>query len=124
MAWPVVSTPYQLHITDQNGCTETAQVIVEVYHDGPFIPNAFTPGNKDDLNNTWKISDYGVKDFQLQVFDRWGARLFQSDNVYEGWDGKQPNGKLYELGTYAYKVHVRYIDGTEKTLLGHVTLLR
>lgn len=124
LAWPIHSTPYQLLITDENGCTVTGQVVVDVYHDGPFIPNAFTPGNKDDLNNLWKISDYGVKDFELQVFDRWGTRLFQSTNIYEGWDGKAGNGKLHELGTYTYKVYVKYIDGTEKTLLGHVTLLR
>ncbi len=59
-----------------------------------------------------------MKDFELQVFDRWGSRLFQSTNIYEGADGKTGSGKLYELGTYAYKVYVRYIDGTEKTLVG------
>lgn len=124
LAWPERNTSYRLYITDQNGCKDTAKVEVEVYHDGPFIPNAFTPGNKDDLNNVWKISDYGVKDFQLTVFDRWGNKMFYSESIYEGWDGKTPSGKLCELGTYVYKLYTKYIDGHEKTSFGHVSIVR
>ncbi len=65
-------------------------VQVSVYHDGLFIPNAFTPGNKDNLNNTWKISDYGVKTFEVTVFDRWGSKLYATDNIYEGRMAKWP----------------------------------
>lgn len=124
LAWPEITTHYNVVVTDQNGCTETAQVIVDVFHDGPFIPNAFTPGNKDDLNNMWRVSDYGVEKFELLIFDRWGTKMYESENIYEGWDGKTPGGKLCEGGVYAYKTHIRYIDGTEKTVLGHVTIVR
>ena len=124
VAWPNRTTHYDLVVTDQNGCVEHARVFVEVLHDGPFIPNAFTPGSKDDLNNVWKVSDYGVEQFDMLVFDRWGNKMFQTNNIYDGWEGKTPGGKLCELGTYAYKVYIRYIDGTEKTLLGHVSILR
>ena len=124
LAWPTQSTVYYITVTDQNGCTETGRVFVEVFHDGPFIPNAFTPGNRDELNSRWGVSDYGVRDFELMVFDRWGNRLFRSDNIYEGWDGMAANGILCEGGMYVYKTRITYIDGTEKTMLGHVTLLR
>lgn len=124
MAWPNNPTNYRVYMTDENGCTATGHVQVSVYHDGPFIPNAFTPGNKDNLNNTWKISDYGVKTFEVTVFDRWGSKLYATDNIYEGWDGKMANGNLYEGGVYVYKTHITYIDGKEQTLTGHITLLR
>jgi gliding motility-associated-like protein len=123
LAWPIQNTTYRVNITDENGCEGIGIVIVEVFHDGPFIPNSFTPG-KDDLNETFKVSDYGIKKFELHVFDRWGAKLFYSDNIYEGWDGKRPNGELYPLGVYVYKTDIDYIDGTQKTLLGRITLLR
>lgn len=123
LAWPEINVSYTLTVTDANGCVETGQVVVDVYHDGPFIPNAFTPG-KDELNNTWLISDYGVETFEVIIFDRWGSKVFQTDNIYEGWDGKLKSGNFYEGGVYVYRTTIRYIDGTEKTLLGHVTLVR
>ena len=123
MAWPTKTTKYFVHILDQNGCEGTGIVVVDVFHDGPFIPNAFTPG-KDDLNMEWKVSDYGIDKFELYVFDRWGEKLFYTDNIYQGWDGKAPNGNLYQVDVYVYKTNITYIDGTQKTLLGHVTLLR
>ena len=123
MAWPDHNQLYFLTVTDENGCTETGQVTVSVFHDGPFIPNAFTPG-KDELNNTWKVSDYGVKTFEMAVFDRWGQKVYYSDNLYDGWDGKMNNGKYYEGGVYVYRTTIQYIDGKENTLMGHVTILR
>ena len=123
MVWPERNTGYTLHISDENGCEVDGEVYVEVYHDGPFIPNSFTPGI-DDLNKEWKISDYGVEDFEVIIFDRWGSRIFYSDNIYEGWNGKLKNGNYYESGVYVYKTNIRYLDGQEKTLLGHITLLR
>jgi len=123
MAWPERSTSYTLHILDENGCEVDGEVLVDVYHDGPFIPNSFSPG-KDGLNDEWKISDYGIKNFEVIIFDRWGSRIFYSDNIYKGWDGKLNNGNYYESGVYVYKTNIRYLDGQEKTLLGNITLLR
>ena len=123
MAWPERTTLYRMLITDENGCEITSHKRVIVNHDGPFIPNTFTP-NGDELNERWKVIDYGVQSFELNIFNRWGERLFHSVDLYEGWDGKAGSGKLLESGTYVYKVNILYINGDEKTLYGHVTLLR
>lgn len=125
LAWPTKPTTYYLSVTDGLGCSIVSTVFVNVYHDGPFIPNAFTPGTgNDELNNVWKVSDYGIKNFHAMIFDRWGSKIFESDDIYEGWDGKRKNGSFYESTMYVYKLEINYIDGTEKTLLGHITLLR
>lgn len=123
LLWPTITTNYTMTITDGNNCVNESQVLVEVYHDGPFIPNAFTPGI-DDINNVWMVSDYGVRTFKVTIYDRWGIRLFQTDNIYEGWDGKRPNGVLYPQGVYVYKIEIGYIDGNVKDLHGHITLVR
>ena len=123
LAWPTQTTTYHVNITDANGCTGTGIVVVDVFHDGPFIPNTFTPG-QGDINEVFRVSDYGVKEFELYIFDRWGEKLFYSENIYQGWDGRQPNGQLYPLDVYVWKTHITYIDGTQKTLMGHITLLR
>ena len=123
MAWPEQSTNYTLTVTDANGCMVKGKVLVDVYHDGPFIPSSFTPG-KDDLNNEWKVIDSGVKTFELMIFDRWGEKIFYSDNIYKGWDGKLKSGNYLESSVYVYKVRITYIDGKEKTVFGNITLLR
>src|SRR5690606_37731668 len=64
LLWPTITTNYTMTITDGNNCVNESQVLVEVYHDGPFIPNAFTPGI-DDINNVWMVSDYGVRTFKV-----------------------------------------------------------
>jgi gliding motility-associated-like protein len=123
MAWPVKSTNYTFVVTDDNGCEANSVVQVEVLHDGPFIPNAFTPANSDQLNNVCHVSDYGVKTLNVLIVDRWGQKVFESDNIYQGWDGRTKGGTLYPQGVYVYKVDIMYINGTEKTLIGHVTLI-
>lgn len=123
MAWPERTTLYEMQIIDENGCEISAYNRVIVNHDGPFIPNTFTP-NADELNDLWKVVDYGVQTFELNIFNRWGERMFHSTDLYEGWNGKLPSGKLLESGVYVYKVDILYINGDEKTVYGHVTLLR
>lgn len=123
MAWPERTTLYRMQITDENGCEINAYNRVIVNHDGPFIPNTFTP-NGDDVNEVWKVVDYGVQNFELNIFNRWGERMFHSTDLYEGWNGKLASGKLLESGTYVYKVDILYINGDEKTIYGHVILLK
>ena len=53
-----------------------------------WIPNAFTPGNKDNLNDVFKPIVIGVENYTFMIFDRWGERIFYSDDIYEGWKWK------------------------------------
>ncbi len=52
-----------------------------------------------------------------------GERVFTTDNIYEGWDGKI-NGKLAEGGVYVYKIYTRFINGKEQEQHGNITMLR
>lgn len=67
------------------------------------IPNAFSPnqdGNNDEL--IAQISGE-VLSYRLQVFDRWGSLVFETDIPQYGWDGTQ-NGKASEIGAYVYRL--------------------
>lgn len=89
-----------------------------------FIPNAFTPDG-DELNDYFEVSfNDRIKDIKIEIFDRWGFRLFSSTDKYFKWDGKFA-GQPLPIAVYAYKL--QYIDdqkNLEQTLYGHVTLLR
>lgn len=83
-----------------------------------WIPNAFTPNN-DDINDVWNVmSDY-VADFHLEVYNRWGQCIFQTDDPTEKWTGEND-----PTGVYVYRL---YYQGEKKQfqyLKGNVTLIR
>ena len=110
-----------------SGCTDTAEAIIPIY---PLIrfymPNAFTPNN-DGLNDVLLPVGYieGVKSYSFSVWNRWGERVFETDDYTSGWNGSRDNtGATAPPGVYGYLVE--YIDplGKKQTLKGHATLLR
>jgi gliding motility-associated-like protein len=108
-----------LHLTNEFGCWS------EVMH-GPyvialpelFIPNVFSP-NGDGVNDRFEIQYSGDQPVLIQVFDRWGAPIYNSNNKTEGWDGKTAAGVDVVEGVYFYTIT---IGGREFT--NNVTLMR
>ncbi|MFH1321973.1 MAG: gliding motility-associated C-terminal domain-containing protein [Bacteroidota bacterium] len=74
-----------------------------------YIPNTFTP-NGDGLNDMFGPAGTGISEFQLQIFNRWGEMIFESDNINNQWDGKFRN-RIVQTGAYVYMV---YANGYEK----------
>ncbi len=88
-----------------------------------FIPKAFTP-NGDGLNDKFGISNpYAIVDFvSFEIFDRWGGRVFYSEEAFAQWDGSF-NGKKVNPGVCMYRI-VYNCKGEEKILVGGLTVLR
>ena len=90
-----------------NQCGNSSDSINIYYEDcncTPFVPTAFSPNN-DGLNDVLKpISNCSFSDYNFQVFNRYGARIFNSNNEMEGWDGKH-NEKPSPQGSYGYYLH-------------------
>ena len=112
--------------TNVNSISNTARVV------GPssvWIPNAFTP-NKDNLNETFKpsmqfvqqITDGGKYIYELNIYNRWGEKLFSTSDQYEGWNG-QYLGKKAPVGSYLYTVRVFGLDKDLYNLSGQVLVL-
>jgi gliding motility-associated-like protein len=91
-----------------------------------FIPNVFTPNN-DGKNDVFEVIARGVKDYHLQIFNRWGNIVFETTNPNAVWTGGK-NGYYVPDGTYVWIVYA--IDYNNKPLLGngtasgHITVLR
>jgi len=96
-----------------------------------FVPNAFTPGNGDSINDEWKpsaISIYNVvgnklKSFNVRVFNRWGSLVFEANDAYKGWDGKF-KGVPVPIDVYIYFVDAEGIDGRNIHLRGNITIVK
>ncbi len=124
--------PIILVAFNEHNCTDTAIRIIVVSGDILF-PNVFTPnpdlppGGYYDINN---YSNYvffpistGVDEFKMQIFNRWGELIFETDDIAFGWDGYYRE-KLCEQDVYVYKATVRFIDGRIVEKIGDVLLLR
>jgi len=127
IASPLETTTYQLVIRDQNGCINQASITVFVFSPEcrtPFIyvPNAFTP-NADGRNDDFKVYGAPIDELQLLIYDRWGEKIFESDDPNQGWDGTF-GGKQLPSDVYAYYVRIKCFNGEEYRSKGNVTLIR
>ena len=90
--------------------TATDSVLVNVYEGvgNIWVPNAFTPGDNDALNATFKpVSDIGKYNYyQFLIFDRWGQKLFDSTDPNAAWEGTFEN-KACENGVYIWSLNVK-----------------
>ena len=65
----------------------------------------------------------GVPRFNMQIFNRWGQKIFETETLDKWWDGTFNNQPATE-GAYVYVIHVWEKDGSEYTLPGTITLVR
>lgn len=88
-----------------------------------YVPNAFTP-NDDGLNDSWNIKNLFIKNYSVQVYNKWGQCIFQTQNKNEMWNGKSPSGIISPCDVYVYVINYSGRDDIEYSLKGNVTLLR
>ena len=134
IANPLQTTTYRLSVSDGNLppiCPSVfsdvvVNVIVNVVPNCINVRNAFTP-NGDGINDTWFVYD---QEFCLKanttivnVFNRYGSKVFESKNYTNNWDGTY-KGKVLPDGTYYGVIEFTLIDGNKKTVKTDITILR
>ncbi len=118
-----------LKVTNLEGCTDSICHFINMQSEVLInVPNAFTPDN-DNLNELfYPVIGGGIstQDFHFSVWDRWGEKLFETNQIGEGWNGSVNRGSYYaEAEAYIWRVVYREIDSGEKReLRGHVILVR
>lgn len=102
---------FYIIVEDDKGCTDiSAMAIVStVPKTELFVPSSFTP-NDDDHNEIFVIKGQNIVTYHLQIYNRWGALLFESNDIAKGWDGIYQNKKVQE-GSYFYLIEVLGEDG-------------
>jgi gliding motility-associated-like protein len=115
-----------LVVKSDQGCTDTLLKKITVGEDfGLYVPNAFTPNN-DGLNDIFQPKGFGVVKYNLQIFDRWGEKIFESDEFEKGWDGiyQGRGGKVCPEDTYTWKIKATSVFSKAHEFTGHVTLIK
>lgn len=106
-------------------CFDTIQKNIVIGPDWAiYIPNAFTP-NDDGVNDTFFATTYGIVEFEMLIFDRWGNLIFQTDDIKKQWDGKANHGnEMAQMDIYVYTIKARDIFGKLHKYRGTITLVQ
>ena len=110
---------YTLLVTDSLGCTSTSSMNV-VVSPQLNVPNAFTP-NGDGINDQWNVVGLiAYYNATIDVFDRYGSKVFHSVGYNTPWDGTY-NGSPLPMGVYYYVIDTKVKN---QVISGSVTIIK
>ena len=111
-------TAYNAAGCDSTLCRPVRAIIVPLLD----VPNAFTPQSGDE-NSIILVRGFGIAKMQFIIWNRWGQKVFETNNRFQGWDGKV-KGVVQPMDVYAYTLSVVFSDGVKTTKKGDITLIR
>ncbi len=112
-------------VTNQYGCKDTAAKIIKIKPSWQvYIPNTFTPDG-NGLNDGFNAEGYNINKFNMQIYDRWGHLLFESNDINNKWDGHtKGSSEPIKQDVYVWKVQVVDVFNKTHDLTGHVSILK
>ncbi len=128
----------ELTVTNEYNCFDIAYQIVQVEGIVVYIPNAFTPLDYNGVNDVFKptfSSTEGIEFYEMIIYNRWGAKIFQTNSIDEAWIGNSQENDAgddnyyAQNDTYIYTVRYRkkaraYDPQPDQIITGHVTIIR
>lgn len=115
---------YTVSVADSTGCTASSSVKVSVNCPDIVFPDAFSPngdGHNDKFGPLGMLSV--VEDYRLNIFNRWGQRVFTTTDPTNKWDGKL-NGMELATGTYVWIVEYSFNGQSKKFQKGTITIIK
>ena len=110
-------------VIDKNGCEDISDpaFVSTQPRTLVLIPNSFTP-NGDYHNDLFKVTGIFIKKYFIQIFNRWGELMFESNNINKSWDGTY-NHTLVPEGLYYYHIKVIGEDNIEVNYNGNINII-
>jgi gliding motility-associated-like protein len=126
LAQPETTTTYYVQINDGE-CSVMDSVTIRVveFVCGPpsiYVPNAFTP-NRDGVNEKLFVRANNIDQLFFVIYDRWGEKMFETQSLSLGWDGRY-KGEPLPPDVYTYYLEVTCEGGTTYFDKGNITLIR
>ncbi|MCB0515234.1 MAG: PKD domain-containing protein [Chitinophagales bacterium] len=104
-------------------CDDIFCLSVYISNDFAFdVPSAFTP-NGDNLNDKLIVQGFGFEYFEFKIFNRWGEKVFETNEFERGWDGTWRNVPQ-EMDVYTYVFSGVAAGGIAQLKKGNITLIR
>jgi len=103
----------KLWIKSVEGCEDTISKTVLINGDLIlYVPNTFTPNN-DGTNDVFlPLGTYiNPKEYNLKIFDRWGQIVYETNDMFKGWDGDTGSGNVKHTQVYYWQLNVKDFAG-------------
>ena len=114
---------YWVRVTNNIGCFASDSIFVkEECLDDVIAPNAFSP-NDDGKNDFFFASGLNVTDFSMQIYNRWGEKIFASNDISIPWDGFY-KGRKQECDVYVWVMDFSINNNETQRKSGSVLLIR
>ena len=99
-------------------------MIVKIVNQCIDVRNAFSP-NGDGVNDNWQVYDGRscLSKVSVTVFNRYGSKVFENSDYYNGWTGTY-QGKAIPDGTYYAVIEFTLVSGKKITTKTDVTVIR
>ena len=119
---------HYVEVIDKYNCVyfDTINISPELCNDSCnlFVPNSFTPNN-DGINDEFAPvfnANCDLEDYKLEIFNRWGELIFQTNNIDQGWTGLEKSSTLI-TNIYVYRISFTKKDKFTSYRKGHITVL-
>ena len=125
VASPTITTTYCVEVIDAKGCRDTdcLTITVEVSCSDIYIPTVFSP-NEDGQNDQECIFEADcLKSTVFAIYDRWGEKIFETNNPKVCWDGIYKNIKMIEE-IFIYYLEATFFNGEGITKKGNILLIK
>lgn len=114
---------YWVEVKNSDNCVGSDTIKIEIFD--IFIPIVITP-NGDGDNDRFEPDPErwaGVHDHTMTVFNRWGEKVWETNDFASGWDGKV-NGNYVAEGTYFWVLEIKYgPNNVTKDYKGSLTIM-
>ncbi|HXC06066.1 MAG TPA: gliding motility-associated C-terminal domain-containing protein [Bacteroidia bacterium] len=122
IAKPEQTTTYCCTVSDTLGCKSVSCTDILVDCGEEFVPNLFSP-NGDGKNDLFCMYGPCIKEAHLRIYDRWGEKVFESDDKTNCWDGMY-QGMPMNTGVYIYTLQATLVNGSHLVKKGSISLIR
>jgi gliding motility-associated-like protein len=117
------TTTYFVTGTNSNGCSVSGSVTITVDSEFDiFVPDIFSP-NADGQNDVLFVRGAGIKEFTFIIYDRWGEKVFETNDQSIGWDGTY-KGSVLNNAVFVYYLSASIINGEDIKVKGDITLIK
>lgn len=106
-----------------NTCVASDTITYGFCDEHIIMPNIFTPNGDGKNDNFIPIEYKDVEEATVQIYNRWGKLVFESDNVLSGWNGRI-DGANAAAGVYFYVLSYNGFSEITYQTSGYITLVR
>lgn len=107
-------------------CSTRTEVTINITDQPNYIikvPNIFTP-NDDGSNDDVYLEHFGINNFEMVIYDRWGMEVWRGNDINKGWDGKVKGKDDAAEGQYFWVITANTVTKVDINRTGSITLLR